>query len=178
MESLLKKQSLSKRLEGSKSALFAVQGDVSEGRRTIVPGIVEYVEHPEIITTQVPAYRYGHWYKNITHPAPIVFKDVKEPSVPLVNFKPVEDVTSIQKLLESLGLQDYTGRFHFYPEERKTRINPINHQGIPGFKQDYVARIYLELGKWSIIWPPEKASPSRDLNPGSPHYQCGALTRL
>jgi hypothetical protein len=172
---------LSKRLEDSVGTLFAVQGDIPIGRRVIVPGFVEHVESPKTVLVLEPAFRYHQEYRNITHPAPHVFKDVKEPVVPIITFTPVYDQTRIQNLLEGIGFEDCTDQYNFYLKKRRSRISPINHQGIYGFKQEYVARIYLEEGKlkkWEIIWPPEKGSPSRDLNPGSPHYQCGALTRL
>jgi hypothetical protein len=141
---------------GSVGKLFAVQGDIPDGRRTIVPGIVEYVEHPRTVTLQVKAYTYHDRYQNTTHSIPHVPKDIQFPAAPILYFNPVEDVNIVQKLLEDLGFQDCTGRFHFYAEKRSTSINPINHQGIPKFEQDYVARVYVDQGIMDKIWSSEK----------------------
>jgi len=164
MKSLSKMDSLAKRLEGSTGALFAVRGNAPKGCRVIVPGVAEYTILPKWVTTQEPAYQYSNSYFNRTHSIPNVPKTYLEPPVSMVQFKPVsvKSRASIQKFLEDLniyyftGLQDYTGEFHFLPEERNSRIDQIYHQGIPHFIQDYVVRVYLKEGDWQIIWPREK----------------------
>ena len=175
-------ESLSKRLIGSKGKLLVAQGHVPKGPYTIVPGIIIHVEHPRTI----PPRWYEKTNKSSDRYVPSVMRDVKFPKEPIVHCNPVDDTTGTQKLLKELEFEDYRGEYAFYSKPCKTQIFPIIHTGLSGFKQDYVARVYTEERYKEIVWPPEKVSLSRDLNPGSPHFQssyqfhlsCGALTRL
>lgn len=158
MQSLSKRLSLSKKLIGSKGKFLAAQGHVTEGPYTIGFGEIYHVEFPRPVETWAPAYRYRDPQRNLNHSIPSKMSDVPVPVKPMVYCRPVDDVTSIQKLLKDLGFEHHTDQYHIHREKCVTPINPVNHQGIPGFEQDYVARVYVEEGAMDILWSSEKAS--------------------
>jgi hypothetical protein len=152
-------ESLSKRLIGSKGKLLVTQGDVPKGPYTIVYGIIKHVDHPRTVERW-----HSRTYKSSIRYVPSELRDVSVPTQPILYCGPVlsKDKTSIQKLLKDLEFEHYTGNYAFYSKSCKTPINPIIHMGLPNFKQDYVARVYIEERMKDILWPPEKVSP-RDL---------------
>ncbi len=149
-------ESLSKRLIGSNGKILAVQGHVPDGPYTICFGIIDYVDHPRTVEGYAPAYRYSNRYQNLTQSIPSRLRNIPEPARPMIYCKPVDNVTSVQKLLEELGFEHLKNQFHFHKEKCKTPVNPVNHQGIDDFKQDYVARIYPEEKRMGIIWSVDK----------------------
>jgi hypothetical protein len=159
--------SLRQRLIGSEGMLFSVQGQVPEGSRVIVPGV--YISMDKGYTTETfrPLYRYTKPEQNRTHSIPNVMrKDDPNPS-PLVNFSPVQEwyQTTVQLRLERMGFDDYTRKFHFWPEKRSSRIDPINHRGIPDFEQLVVKRINLGTWKDEKIWERKKEKKVKPYNP-------------
>ena len=144
-------ESLSKRLIGSKGKLLVAQGDVPKGPYTIVYGTITHVDHPRTVEKWYPRI-----YRRSDHCIPSELRDIQFPTQPRVHCDPVpvNDKTSVQKLLKELEFEHYTGDYAFYSEPCKTVIFPIIHLGLPNFKQDYVARVYIEEGKKDILWPP------------------------
>lgn len=148
-------QSLSNRLIRSEGKFLAAQGHITAGPYTIGFGIIDYVEFPRAVETWVPAYRYSR-HRNLDHSIPSKMSDIPVPAKPLVYCRPVDDVTSIQNLLKNLGFEHYNDQYHIHREKCVTPINPVNHQDIPDFKQDYVARVYVDEETMDILWPLEK----------------------